>query len=1386
MVMLRYTTLVLLVLLGGFLACEGEKDPAVSTTELGDGIAVLDEGEARDAIEALKNPNEVFKPGQTRFLTADPFQTPGALPSSMWEKGYDQNGILSPTSGNAQGRGDLAEESASLDDADFNGEPGAVPPMDPAAPDGRTADVEEGDIYKVVGNRLYLLNTYKGFMILDVSDPKKSKVLSRLGIFGYPIEMYVQDNTVHALISDALHIRRAQDGTLYFDRVQQSELVAIDIGDEKKPRLLDREPIVGNLMEGKTRKVGDIIYTVSDERDYSFWGWSWEQYSSDGEKTWESKVMVYSFDVGNPDRIAPVGELALIDQTDYDSGFNDFQISATANALMVAKNRWRNESQNNGQEGGVTSGGAVSRADVDYDIAVAEDAQDTAGSDDWVQVDPPTEPKTEPGMPGEGYFPGEERREWCNEYSNWQEAKVSIIDISDEAGAMSLYTTFDLPGMVQDQFKQHYVKTEGGAVYYGLTIKQFNKAYWQEDEQGEGGRCMYENGTENVLHAVDLANAKKPAVVDTLAIGKEQETVKASLFQSDETLFAITSRTMDPLYAIDLSDPKNLTKLSEVDGLNGHISVFRPIEGGDFLMAVGTDNSGSCSGFDNETWFDSRVAVSIVDVRDLSKLVLVDRECLYIKGGQGSYSAVTWNYDQAHKMLGIHDTAELNLITVPASTWIEGDEDSNYPYGHQASIVGAMSWNLSQYLTDPTKKDVLKNRGSVVHPMDEVRRTTIYSAGGKQVGLNISDTWLSFIDFSDLDALKLHGTLELTANTVEVFGFGDYLVKQVVHGDYSSGAYNGEQQGNEFRVVKKGAGADEATVVATFSSGPLSKALKAGNLLLLFRNSWDESAYGRDYPGKDPGAGMTEPGYDIGTDEQDLPDEELAKREEYFLVPGEEDLAIDPYRGGERTEVVIYDLSDPTTPKKRGTAEYEGYLPFYNNYLYGSWGSTGRDMTVTVSNATTPPMADFTDMEDPPDPGVEMPGDAEPAPGLKAQAYCIYCGIDQVSTSNVVLLDRSANFLIARENPRYVYTYDEGEDWGTSNGSSGSSGQSTPGYNPTSTETSPPSPPDTPPSQDTGDDGDYATDDTTDEETPNKYFAAGDSAEPYYNVLVSLDFSNPDKPKFTESRRFPKEWFGLVPGGDGHSLYIHSSEKSDESEVEQLAYYLYYAHKLELSDPAEPVLGEPINIPGTLNKVFLEDGEERFLTTWYQYYKLTEQKDFLGDLPYYSQRSMHLLRVEGSEAELLSSFLLNDWYVKSLAVTETNQVFLVTQKPYYLLAYSLGEHFQYQAYEHLTVLEVEGDALVASYNDDLKTQGARILTVAEDALFLDLEGNGVVVVDVSDPSKPVPRTFLRTMGWLNSILVQEDFAYIPAGLYGLYTFSHTGDEVLELAVKETY
>ena len=50
-------------------------------------------------------------------------------------------------------------------------------------PAGRLADVEEADIYKVDKNRLFYLNTYRGFMIYDVNDPKNpQRVVAPAGV----------------------------------------------------------------------------------------------------------------------------------------------------------------------------------------------------------------------------------------------------------------------------------------------------------------------------------------------------------------------------------------------------------------------------------------------------------------------------------------------------------------------------------------------------------------------------------------------------------------------------------------------------------------------------------------------------------------------------------------------------------------------------------------------------------------------------------------------------------------------------------------------------------------------------------------------------------------------------------------------------------------------------------------------------------------------------------------------------------------------------------------------------------------------------------------------------------------------------------------------------
>ena len=70
------------------------------------------------------------------------------------------------------------------------------PPRPPASarhgrPPAAMAEVEEADIYKVDQNRLFYLNTYRGFVIYDVNDPKNPQRLARLPVFGYPVEMFV-------------------------------------------------------------------------------------------------------------------------------------------------------------------------------------------------------------------------------------------------------------------------------------------------------------------------------------------------------------------------------------------------------------------------------------------------------------------------------------------------------------------------------------------------------------------------------------------------------------------------------------------------------------------------------------------------------------------------------------------------------------------------------------------------------------------------------------------------------------------------------------------------------------------------------------------------------------------------------------------------------------------------------------------------------------------------------------------------------------------------------------------------------------------------------------------------------------------------------------------
>jgi hypothetical protein len=666
---------------------------------------------------------------------------------------------------------------------------GALPPSAPGAvqdsagaPAGRVADVQEADIYRIDKNRLFYLNTYRGFVAYDVNDAKNPKLLGRLPVYGYPVEMFVEGTTVYALLRDVLYLTQGPSG-LTFQRRNVSQLVTIDVSNPGSPKLLNATDIVGELREGVSRKIDKTIYVVSQIPQWYWYGWQAPGATQPKEQAW-----VYSFNVTDAQHPALVQKLQLFEggsvqyydqQSSYYKTFTGVTIGATSNALMVVEN---------------------------WSVSAWSSGSSSIGAG-------------------------------CGSYESNQMAVVSIVDVSDPSGAIRLHTKFQTAGWLGDQFKHTYVfddATKTGT-YYGI----FNRQVWS------GGGCSGSFRTQNSLESWDVTNGAAPKRLARLDFGKDQETVRGTTFDVERKVaFAITARQIDPLYALGFEDRANLKILSAIDGLSGDMSVFRPIadkQGGKFLMGIGRDNSGTCTGFQmDEANSQTNIAVSVIDVRDLAKIQLVQRRCVAIQNAAWVGSDISWNLDQAHKMIGMFSDATANVVTVPVSYYKKSDEENGgwWWYGYETA-VGIMAWDLGAY--DPAKapadQTVLKNHGTFVHPNGQVLRSILFTHEGSATGagapglpermmINLSETHMSIASIQDLAAPKLQSVVEIAPYQTAVFRFGAYVVEEVQSQRYYGWAPN--QDRTEFRVKAAGGDLEQKAPVATFSLGQVARVFKHG------------------------------------------------------------------------------------------------------------------------------------------------------------------------------------------------------------------------------------------------------------------------------------------------------------------------------------------------------------------------------------------------------------------------------------------------------------------------------------------------------------------------------------------------------------------------------
>jgi hypothetical protein len=692
-------------------------------------------------------PNPEPTPGQTDFTTVEQGGSFGAGGSS----GAADGGAASPGSSSAAGSG---------------GSSGAT--NDPGAPGGRVAEVEEADTYRLAGTRLYYLNTYRGFLIYDVADPKQPVAVSRLPVYGYPIEMFVEGNLVYALLRDALYLTTV-DGKLQFQRHNVSQLVTIDVSDPAAPRVIKTMDIIGQLREGVSRKVEKTIYVVSQQLGGYSWGWP----SVDVNPT--EQAWVYSYDISDAANPRLAGQLQIFEggnRLDPGAGgagtgyryFSGVAISATANALLVTEN-W-------------------------YGY------QDTGGA--------------------------------CG-FQNRQQAVVSLIDISDPKGAIRRHTRFETLGQLNDQFKMTYRSdpVTGKGTFFGIFARQ--------DWGGCGG-----SQTQNILESWDVSDGARPQRLAQLQFGKPNETVRASSYDlARNVVYAITARQIDPLYAIDISNPAAPRVLSEIDGLSGSVSVFRQVAGGQFLLGVGDDQSDSCAGIQDGNLQSTRMALTIIDVRNLNQIRLVQRKCITVKNAGWSWSGINGNFDQAHKMLGMFQDGDLNVLTVPVTYAVREEGQGGQSFGwwyHSQTAVGLLSWDLTRYdpALSPAQQTVVQGYGTFLHPEGAVSRSILFRhpVSGERSMINVSDTHLSVANIQDLDNPRLESIVEVAPSVSELHAFGGHVVERV---DLGGGRWS-PQGMSEFRVKVGGGGLAAKQPVATFRVGQAAAVYRLKDNLVVLRN----------------------------------------------------------------------------------------------------------------------------------------------------------------------------------------------------------------------------------------------------------------------------------------------------------------------------------------------------------------------------------------------------------------------------------------------------------------------------------------------------------------------------------------------------------------------
>jgi hypothetical protein len=122
--------------------------------------------------------------------------------------------------------------------------------------------IQEADIVKLEGERLYALSRFSGLSVVDVSDPDQLRVIGHHPMYGEPFEMYVQGGRVIVLIQGWEDPDCWKGGFC-----SKNSLARVEILDASNPQAVAEQG--GVVLPGEvadSRLVGSVLYVASHEK----------------------------------------------------------------------------------------------------------------------------------------------------------------------------------------------------------------------------------------------------------------------------------------------------------------------------------------------------------------------------------------------------------------------------------------------------------------------------------------------------------------------------------------------------------------------------------------------------------------------------------------------------------------------------------------------------------------------------------------------------------------------------------------------------------------------------------------------------------------------------------------------------------------------------------------------------------------------------------------------------------------------------------------------------------------------------------------------------------------------------------------------------------------